>query len=130
MFTKITEAQYVNAYKIWVRFDNEDCRIFDFATIIDKYPVFKPLKDVELLKDFRVTDTLEWLEGEIDISPEYLYEHGVVAYPNKEIETGYVAEDNNSDIQDPEITEIANSYADVKQGKTKTNSISKLLNEL
>lgn len=130
MFTKITDAQYVNAYKIWMHFDNGDCRIFDFATIIDKYPVFKPLKDVELLKDFRVTDTLEWLDGELDISPEYLYEHGVVAYPTREIETGYVAEDNNTDIQDPEIIEIANSYADVKQGKAKTNSISKLLNEL
>ena len=130
MFTKITDAQYVNAYKIWVRFDNGACRIFDFATIIDKYPIFEPLKDIELLKDFRVTDTLEWLDGEIDIAPEYLYEHGVVAYSNREIEIGCVAEDNNTDIQDPEIMEIANSYADVKQGKTKTNSISKLLNDL
>ncbi len=130
MFTKITEAQYVNAHKIWMRFDNGDCRIFDFETIIDKYPVFNPLKNVELLKAFRVTDTLEWLDGEIDIAPKYLYEHGMVAYPNKEIEIGCVAEDKNTYIHDPEITEIANSYADVKQGKTKTNSISKLLNEL
>lgn len=127
---KIIEAQYVNAHKIWVRFNNGDCRIFDFATIIDKYPVFEPLKDIELLRNFQVSDTLEWLDGEIVIAPEYLQEHGVVAYPNKEIELGSVAEDKNTYIQDPEIMEIANSYADVKQGKTKTNSISKLLDEL
>lgn len=85
---------------------------------------------VELLRNFQVSDTLEWLDGKIDIAPEYLHEHGVVAYPNKEIELGSVAEDKNTYIQDPEIMEIANSYAEVKQGKTKTNSISKLLNEL
>ena len=59
MFIKIIEAQYIDAYKIWVRFNNGDCRIFDFATIIDKYPVFEPLKDIELLKNFRLADTLE-----------------------------------------------------------------------
>lgn len=130
MIIKVTEAQHIDAYKIWMRFNNGDCRIFDFATIIDKYPVFEPLKDLGLLKDFHVTDTLEWLDGEIDIAPEYLYEHGIVAYPNKEIELGHLAEDENTDIQDPVITEIAYSYAEVKQGKAKTNSISKLLNEL
>ena len=93
-------------------------------------PFFDPLKDVELLKNFRLTDTLEWMDGKIDIAPEYLYEHGVIAYPNKEIESGCVAEDKNTFIQDPEITEIAHSYAEVKQGKAKTNSISKLLSEL
>lgn len=113
-----------------MRFNNGDCRIFDFATIIDKYPVFEPLKDIELLKNFRLADTLEWMDGKIDIAPEYLYEHGVIAYPNKEIESGCVAEDKNTFIQDPEITEIAHSYAEVKQGKAKTNSISKLLSEL
>ena len=130
MFIKIIEAQYIDAYKIWLRFNNGDCRIFDFATIIGKYPVFEPLNDIELLKQFRVTDTLEWMDGKIDVAPEYLYEHGVVAYPNKEVEPGHVAEDKNTDLQDPEITEIAHSYAEVKQGKAKTNSISKLLSEL
>lgn len=130
MIIKVTEAQHIDAYKIWMRFNNGDCRIFDFATIIDKYPVFEPLNDIELLKKFRVTDTLEWMDGKIDVAPEYLYEHGIVAYPNKEVVHGYVAEDKNTYIQDPEIMDIANSYAEVKQGKTKTSSISKLLNEL
>ena len=93
MFTEVVEAQYVDTYKIWVRFNNGDCRIFDFATIIDKYPVFEPLKDIGLLKAFQITDTLEWLDGEIDIAPEYLYEHGIATYPNKEVYLGSVAED-------------------------------------
>ena len=94
MFLEIKDAKYIDSYKIWVRFNNGDCRIFDFATIVDKYPVFEPLKDIELLKSFYITDTLEWQDGEIDIAPEYLYEHGVVSYPNKETEFGSVAEDD------------------------------------
>lgn len=94
MFLEVTDAQYVDAYKIWVRFNNGNCRIFDFATIIEKYPVFEPLKDIGLLKKFHITDTLEWLNGKIDIAPEYLYEHGAITYPNEEIELGSVAEED------------------------------------
>ena len=92
LFIEVTEAQYVSAYKIWMRFNNGNCRIFDFATIIDQYPVFEPLKDIEVLKQFCVTDTLEWLDGKIDIAPEYLYEHGIEAYHNKVNSLGSVAE--------------------------------------
>ena len=94
MFLEITDAKYIDSYRIWVCFNNGDCRIFDFATIIDKYPVFEPLKDIELLKSFNITDTLEWQNGEIDIAPEYLHEHGIVSYPSKETDFGSVAEDN------------------------------------
>lgn len=94
MFLEITDAQYVDAYKIWGCFNNGECRIFDFATIIEKYPVFEPLKDIGLLKEFRITDTIEWLNGKIDVAPEYLYEHGVVSYPNKETELGSVADED------------------------------------
>ncbi|MCQ2175895.1 MAG: DUF2442 domain-containing protein [Bacteroidales bacterium] len=30
-------------------------------------------------RNYVLTDTLEWNDGEIDIAPEYLYENGVVA---------------------------------------------------
>ena len=51
----------------------------DFLPLIRKYPVYAPLKDVNVFKNFVVTDTLEWNDGAIDIAPEYIYEHGLSA---------------------------------------------------
>ena len=59
-----------------VSFNNGESRLFDFATIIDRYPVFAPLKDKNTLKQFHISDTLEWCNGTIDIAPEYILEQG------------------------------------------------------
>lgn len=32
-----------------------------------------------IFRQFVLTDTLEWLDGAIDIAPEYIYEHGCAA---------------------------------------------------
>ena len=64
-------------YKLWVRFSTGEVKIFDFTPLLDT-PAFHPLKDVEIWRgvyiDYGVTD---WMDGDIDIAPEYLYEHGV-----------------------------------------------------
>ncbi len=62
-----------------VIFNDGACRIFDFSPIIAKYPVFKVLKDLRIFCNYNLTDTLEWMDGEIDIAPEYIYENGVAA---------------------------------------------------
>ena len=59
-----------------VSFNNGEHRLFDFATIVDSYPVFAPLRDMNTLKQFHISDTLEWCNGTIDIAPEYIFEHG------------------------------------------------------
>ncbi len=59
-----------------VYFNNGESRLFDFATIVDRYPVFAPLKVKDTLKQFHISDTLEWFNGTIDIAPEYIFEHG------------------------------------------------------
>ena len=59
-----------------VSFNNGESRLFDFATIVDRYPVFAPLKVKDTLKQFHISDTLEWCNGTIDIAPEYIFEHG------------------------------------------------------
>ncbi len=59
-----------------VSFNNGESRLFDFATIVDHYPVFDPLKVKDTLKQFHISDTLEWCNGTIDIAPEYIFEHG------------------------------------------------------
>ncbi len=76
---RITSADYLREYKICVCFNDGVKKIFDFLPVIERYTVFKVLKDIELLKNFNVTDTLEWNNGELDIAPEYIYKNGISA---------------------------------------------------
>ena len=79
MWREIEKAEYINGYKIMVWFDDGTKKIIDLSDVIIKYPVFKPLADIDLFRQFKVTDTLEWNNGKIDIAPEYLYDHGTLA---------------------------------------------------
>ena len=76
---KISGVRPMEDYKLWVRFNNGDAKIFDFAPMIES-PAFSPLKDKKVFDsvyiDYGVT---VWKDGEIDIAPEYLYDHGVPA---------------------------------------------------
>ena len=74
MWVEITNAKYLDGYKMFLVFNDGQKRIFDFLPLIERYPVFKPL-----FKSFTITDTLEWADGNIDIAPEYIYENGIVA---------------------------------------------------
>ncbi|MBQ0080452.1 MAG: DUF2442 domain-containing protein [Alistipes sp.] len=76
---KVIQANYVKDYQIKVVFNDGACRVFDFSSIISKYPVFKELGDLSKFRNYVLTDTLEWNDGEIDIAPEYLYENGMIA---------------------------------------------------
>ncbi len=73
MWKEVLKAEYVDAYRIKVWFNDGVQKVVDLSDVIMKYPVFKPLKDIELFKQFTVTDTLEWNKGQIDIAPEFLY---------------------------------------------------------
>ena len=79
MWKEILEAKYLDGYRILIKFNDGIRKVVDFTGIVHRYPVFKPLKDIALFKQFKVTDTLEWDNGNIDIAPEYLYENGVLA---------------------------------------------------
>ena len=72
----IVNARHLEELKMWVSFNNGESRLFDFATIVDRYPVFASLKVKDTLKQFHISDTLEWCNGTIDIAPEYIFEHG------------------------------------------------------
>lgn len=73
------DATYLDGYRILVKFNDGINKVVDLANVIKQYPVFKPLKDLALFKQFTVTDTLEWDNGKIDIAPEFLYDNGVAA---------------------------------------------------
>lgn len=79
MWIEITEANYLGGYKMSLLFNNGQKRVFDFSPLIEQYPVFRPLKNLDVFKAFTITDTLEWANGTIDIAPEYIYENGIKA---------------------------------------------------
>jgi len=75
----VTEATYVNDYKIKVRFENNEVRLVDLGPHLDG-PVFEPLKDLSYFKTFKVNpdiDTVTW-PNDADFSPDFLYEMGEV----------------------------------------------------
>ncbi len=50
--------------------------MFDFKTLLDM-PAFSPLRDKKTFEEVYIDyGVAVWNDGEIDIAPEYLYEHG------------------------------------------------------
>ena len=78
MFTEVTRADYIGDYKVSVLFNDGVKKTMDFYNIlfVNDYPAFRPLKNLEVFMNFKVTDTLEWENGSIDIAPETIYELG------------------------------------------------------
>lgn len=78
MFTEVTHADYIGDYKVSVLFNDGVKKTIDFYNIlfVNDYPAFIPLRNLEVFKNFKVTDTLEWDNGTIDIAPETIYELG------------------------------------------------------
>ncbi len=76
---KISGVRPLDDYKMWVRFNTGEAKIFDFSPLLNT-PAFAPLKDKEVFNsvyiDYGVT---VWLDGDIDIAPEYLFDNGLEA---------------------------------------------------
>jgi len=74
MFLHVTEAKYIDGYKVELSFNDGRHGTADLADSL-RGPVFEPLKDKTLFSDFRVDEELEtivWSTG-ADMAPEYLY---------------------------------------------------------
>ncbi|MBR1584414.1 MAG: DUF2442 domain-containing protein [Clostridia bacterium] len=73
---KVVSVRPMDGHKLWARFSNGEARVFDFTPKLSS-PAFAPLKDEQLFRsvylEYGVT---VWNDGDIDIAPEYLYEHG------------------------------------------------------
>ncbi len=74
---KVSGIKPLGDHKLWIRFNTGEVKFFDFKPLLEK-PAFAPLADEDVFKgvyiDYGIT---VWNDGEIDIAPEYLYEHGV-----------------------------------------------------
>ena len=75
---KISGVRPMDDHVLWVRFNTGEAATFDFAPLLDK-PAFAPLRDRAIFDsvyiDYGVT---VWMDGDIDIAPEYLYENGTM----------------------------------------------------
>lgn len=74
---KISGVKPMQNFKLWVRFNTGEAKIFDFMPLLNS-PAFAPLANPEVFNsvyiDYGVT---VWNNGDIDISPDLLYRDGV-----------------------------------------------------
>ena len=72
---QIVAADRLGDYRLMVTFNDGEKRIFDGHSLL-KGPVFAPLADEKVFNDYALDyETLTWLNGEVDIAPEFVYEH-------------------------------------------------------
>ncbi len=76
---RVSGVRPLNDYCLWVRFNNSEAKIFDFKPLLGM-PAFAPLANPETFKNVYIDFGIPvWNDGDIDISPETLYEKGVSA---------------------------------------------------
>ena len=84
---KIKEAAVLRGGMLSLTFSTGEQRIFDTTRLIGS--AFLPLKDEEILADFKIFHgVMTWLNGEIDIAPETMY---VQSYPYTSRNVGVAA---------------------------------------
>lgn len=72
---KVWGVRAMSDYRLWLRFSTGEAKVFDFKPLIDT-PAFSPLSDMAVFKDVYIDYGIPvWMDGDIDIAPEYLYEH-------------------------------------------------------
>ncbi|MCY7345827.1 MAG: DUF2442 domain-containing protein [Pyrinomonadaceae bacterium] len=70
----VTAARYLYDYTLELTFNDGLKAEIDFGGWINKYPFFKPLKDVDYFKNFSLDGwTVVWENG-ADIAPETLHQ--------------------------------------------------------
>jgi len=61
-----------------VSFNNNEERLYDASTLL-AMPAFEPLKDDNVFKSCKVIDgIISWLDGEIDIATETVYQESII----------------------------------------------------
>ena len=72
----VTSARPLDNYVLLLRFNTGENKTFDFSPKL-KTDAFSRLRDKSIFNSVYVEHGVpKWLDGEIDIAPEYLYEYG------------------------------------------------------
>jgi len=76
MFLEVSQAEYLENYRIKLTFNNGEKKIVDLQNEL-KGSVYEPLRQLNYFKKFQVKyNTIEWSNG-ADYAPEYLYSIGI-----------------------------------------------------
>jgi hypothetical protein len=74
---RIIHLESMDMYRLKVQFSNGEIKMYDCAPLLAG-PVFKPLQDTTVFKNVYLSHGAPcWLDGQIDIDPESLYEEGI-----------------------------------------------------
>jgi hypothetical protein len=75
MFLHVIEAQYLENYKLNLKFNNNETKQVNLKDELYG-EIFEPLKDIKNFKNFFIShNTVEWNNG-ADFAPEFLYKIG------------------------------------------------------
>lgn len=76
---RVSGVRPLDNYKLLLCFNNGEAKIFDFSPLLNE-PTFIPLMDKAVFNQVYIDHGITaWNDGNIDISPQYLYEHSVPA---------------------------------------------------
>ena len=90
----VVAAEALDNYTLRLTFNNGSVKTFDCKPLIQQFPVFGPLQDIQKFHNIALDGwTVTWENGSIDIAPEYLYEKGVAVYEPHETTSNFAAED-------------------------------------
>ena len=72
MFLHVIDAEYLEKYKLKLKFNNDEIKEVDLKDELYG-EIFEPLKDIQKFKNFFISqNTIEWDNG-ADFAPEFLY---------------------------------------------------------
>ena len=75
MFLHVIEAQYLENYKLNLKFNNNEIKQVNLKDELYG-EIFEPLKDIKKFKNFFIShNTVEWNNG-ANFAPEFLYKIG------------------------------------------------------
>ena len=64
-------------HQLWLRFNTGEAKVFDFKPMLSA-PAFAALNDEAVFREVYIDYGIPvWMDGEIDIAPQFLYEHSV-----------------------------------------------------
>ena len=74
MFFEVTDAEYVDNYRINLTFEDGSSGLADLSDYPNRNNVFRLFLDMNYFRNFRIEyGTVIWGDGELDIAPEKLY---------------------------------------------------------
>jgi hypothetical protein len=74
MFFDVTEAEYIDNYRIRLTFEDGSSGTADLSGYPNRNNVFRLFLDMNYFRNFRIEyGTVIWGDGELDIAPETLY---------------------------------------------------------